>query len=595
MGPIPSKNPFPRGAQWTSRAARLQSAAGVAVLAVTLLATSCLDDPPAPDLEGVPVRLTLLHLSDIHSRVFPYDMVPQYTDQELGLEEGLGPYGGAARLATILEQERAAAGRVLTLDSGDVFQGGPVFNLFAGEVEIQTLAQLGVDAAVVGNHEFDRGAANYATQLERWATFYSLAANYDFESAHQPWNNRLDALVDPYVVFDLDGLTVGVIGMGNLSSITSIHEADNSLDLYARDTLTTVRHYAALLEPQVDLVLVLSHLGLGDDVEIARQDPNVDIVLGGHLHVALDPIKVVESEAVPGKQVLVSAAGAFAKFGQRIDLVVLDGDIVAHDSELIPIDSLVPDDPEVSDMLEDYGRLLVDSMDLGLAVAHTDARLRRFGNDGGDSPLGNLVAEAMQSRTGIETDFGLTNSLGIRSDIQGPGDGEDTHQVTVEELYNVLPFDNTITTMFLSGIEVQELFDYVTRRSASRGCNAQAQISSARFVMDCGAEQAFDVTIGGSWAPCSSGADCAEQGEICSAGRCGRPIQPSESYELATNNYIAGGGSGFQVLENNTTQEDTGISMRDAVRHHMLEIGQQNTVPLNERYPDGDGRIAPRF
>jgi 5'-nucleotidase / UDP-sugar diphosphatase len=565
------------------------------LVAVTLLATSCLNDPAAPDLEGVPVRLTLLHLSDIHSRIFPYDMVPQYTDQELGLEEGMGPYGGAARLATILEQERAAAGRVLTLDSGDVFQGGPVFNLFEGEVEIQTLARLGVDAAVVGNHEFDRGAANYATQLERWSTFYSLAANYDFESANQPWNSRLDALVDPFAVFDLDGLTVGVIGMGNLSSITSIHEADNSLDLYARDTLMTVRHYAARLEPQVDLVVVLSHLGLGDDVEIARLDPNVDIVLGGHLHVSLDPIKVVESDAVPGKRVLVSAAGAFAKFGQRIDLVVLDGDIITHDSELIPIDSLVPDDPEVSDMLEDYGRLLVDTMDLGRVVAHTNARLRRFGNDGGDSPLGNLVAEAMQSRTGVETDFGLTNSLGIRSDIEGPGGGEDSHQVTIEELYNVLPFDNTITTMFLSGVEVQELFDYVTRRSASRGCNAQAQIASARFVMDCGTERALDVTIGGTWDLCSSHTDCVDQGEICSAGRCGRPIEPSESYELATNNYIAGGGSGFAVLENNTTSRDTGISMRDAVQHHMLQIGQEYTIPLNEAYPDGDGRITPRF
>lgn len=567
----------------------------IVLLTAALTAASCLNDPAPPDLDGVPVRLTFLHLSDIHSRIFPYDMVPQYTDRELGLEEGAGPYGGAARVATILKREREDAGRVLTLDSGDVFQGGPVFNLFEGEVEIQALAKLGVDAAVVGNHEFDRGTANYATQLERWATFPSLAANYDFESADQPWNSRLDALIDPYVIFDLDGLTVGVIGMGTLSSITSIHEADNSLDMYARDTLSTVQHYAALLEPQVDLVVVLSHLGLNDDVEIARLNPDVDIVLGGHLHVALDPVKVVESEAVPGKRVLVSAAGAFAKFGQRIDLVILDGDIIAHESKLIPIDSSIPNDAEIEDLLEDYHRLLVDSMDLDLVIAHTNARMRRFGNDGGDSPLGNLVIEAMQYRTGVETDFGLTNSLGIRTDIQGPEDGEDAHLVTIEELFNVLPFDNTITTMFLSGTEVQELFDYTTRRSASRGCSAQAQISSARFIMDCGAEVAIDVTIGGSWDVCSTDEDCTDVGEICSAARCGVPIQPSESYELATNNYIADGGSGFAVLENNTTQQDTGISMRDAVQHYMLEISEENTIPLNVLYPDADGRITPRF
>jgi 5'-nucleotidase / UDP-sugar diphosphatase len=563
--------------------------------AAALLAASCINDPVSPDLEGVPVRLTILHLSDIHSRIFPYDMVPQFTDQELGLEEGVGPYGGAARLSTILKAEREDAGRVLTLDSGDVFQGAPVFNLFEGEVEIRTLGELKLDAAVVGNHEFDRGALNYATQLERWSSFYSLAANYDFESADRPWNSQLDALVDPYAIFDLDGLKVGVVGLGNLSSITSIHEADNSLDVYARDTMETVRHYCALLEPQVDLVVVLTHLGLEDDEEIAREDPNVDIVVGGHLHVALDPIKVIRSEAVPGKRVPVSAAGAFAKYVQRIDLVILDGDIIAHDSKLVPIDSSIPEDADMVDMLQDYERTLSDSIDLDLVVAHTDNRLRRFGNDGGDSPLGNLVVEAMQYRTGIETDFGLTNSLGIRTDIQGPGDGEDVHNVTVEELYNVLPFDNTITTMFLSGTEVQELFDYTTQRSANRGCNAQAQISSARFVMDCGAEMAFDVTVGGSWDECMFDDDCVEIGEICSAARCGMPIMPSESYELATNDYIAGGGSGFAVLENNTTQENSGISMRDAVQHYMLQISEGNTVPLNEVYPDGDGRITPRY
>ena len=118
------------------------------------------------------------------------------------------------------------------------------------------------------------------------------------------------------------------MGMGNLSSITSIHEADNSMDVYARDTMSTVMHYTALLAPQVDVVVVLTHLSLDDDVNIARLDPNVDVVVGGHLHVALDPVKVIDSEVVPGKKVVVCHAGAFAKFVQRLDLVVRDGNVV---------------------------------------------------------------------------------------------------------------------------------------------------------------------------------------------------------------------------------------------------------------------------
>ena len=583
------------------RLALMQRLSLIATLSSCLLAGSLLIGctlPGAgdtPDLAGVDVRLTILHTGDLHSRLFPYEMVPQYTDEELGLNEENGPFGGAARLATLIKAERKAAGRTLHLDSGDYFQGAPVFNQFEGEVEIRVLAELGIDAAVAGNHEFDEGARNFATQLEKWSNYPTLAANYDFHSAGDPWNSRLDALIDGYVVFGLDGLKVGVIGMGNLSSITSIEEADNSMDVDVRDTLSTVQHYSALLKPQVDIVIVLTHLSLDDDVEIARMCPDVDIVVGGHLHIALDPLKVVESEVVPGKRVIVSHAGAFAKYLQRLDFIVRDGKVVAHDNTLIPIDARVAEDADMLDLLEDYERELSDTIDLDRMVATTNTRLRRFGTNGGDSPLGYLVAEAMQYRSGIETDFGMTNSLGIRTDIQGPADGESVHVVTVEELYNVLPFDNTITTMFLSGTEVQEVFDYVTRRSTGRGCNTQVQVSSARFVMDCANEVALDITVGGSWAMCEVDADCESTGEICSAGRCGRPVYDSESYELATNNYIAGGGSGFSVLENNTTQIDSGISMRDAVEFFMLELSEGGTIDLNSAYPDGDGRITPTF
>ncbi len=568
----------------------------VAAFAALATAPSCLDEYATPDLGGVDVRLTILHTADIHSRLLPYEMVPQFTDRELGLVEENGPFGGAARIATILKEQRARAGRTLHLDSGDYFQGAPIFNLFDGEVEIRVMAEFQVDAVVAGNHEFDAGARNYATQLEKWATFPVLAANYDFASADDPWNSRLDSLIDAVHVFDLDGLSVGVVGMGNLSSITSIHEADNSMDVFARDTLTTVQHYTALLAPQVDVVVVLTHLSLDDDIEIARTDPNVDLVVGGHLHVALDPVKVVDSDVVPGKRVVVCHAGAFSKYVQRLDLVVRDGNVIAHDNTLLPVDSRVAPDPDMVDLLEDYERTLTDAIDLDNVVAVTDDRLRRFGTNGGDAPLGNLVAEAMQFRAGIETDFALTNSLGIRSDIQGPADGASVHEITVEELFQVLPFDNTITTMFLSGAEVQALFDYVSSRSASRGCNAQAQIASARFVMDCANGVALDATVGGSWASCSVDAEC-DGGEICSAGACGRPIHPTESYELATNNYIAGGGSGFSVLENNTTQEDSGISMRDAVEFFMdgLSGDGEELIPLNDAYPSGDGRITPRI
>src|SRR5438034_1238379 len=91
-----------------------------------------------------------------------------------------GSKRGRVRVAT--HGSLCCAGRVIHLDSGDCFQGAPIFNFFYGEPEVRAMSALGVDAAVVGNHEFDRGAQNVATQMQRWSNFALLAANYKFEN-----------------------------------------------------------------------------------------------------------------------------------------------------------------------------------------------------------------------------------------------------------------------------------------------------------------------------------------------------------------------------------------------------------------------------
>ena len=115
-----------------------------------------------------------------------------------------------------------------------------------------------------------------------------------------------------------------------------------------------------------------------------------------------------------------------------------------------------------------------------------------------------------------------------------------------------MPFDNTITTMFLSGREVQELLDYVSSRSTERGLPSQAQIAGMTFDMVCDPDnpRAENIVINNV------------------------PMDPNGTYELATNNYIANGGSGFEVLERNTTQSDTGISIRDVVKAAFIKHGE---------------------
>src|SRR5262249_24837706 len=116
-------------------------------LLLMTLAAACTTQRDAPNLVGQDVRVTVIHTADIHSRLFPYRFVPNRTDQDFGLNPDEAPFGGIGRIGYIVKQERARAARSIWLDSGDSFQGAPVFNVYKGEVEYRALSELGLDAA----------------------------------------------------------------------------------------------------------------------------------------------------------------------------------------------------------------------------------------------------------------------------------------------------------------------------------------------------------------------------------------------------------------------------------------------------------------
>jgi 5'-nucleotidase len=597
--------------------------------------------PPAQQIKGQ-VHLTLLHTSDIHSRLFPYNLQIGQVDAGLGLGEAgtIVNVGGAARVSHIIGRERARAARALHLDGGDCFQGAPIFNFYSGEAEVRSLSAMGTDAMIVANHEFDRGALNLALQLQSWASFPVLAANYLFEDPEQPGASQLGSLVSPYTVFELEGLKVGVVGMGNLSSLTSIFDRPNRLGITPLNTVETAQFYIDMLRTQVDVIVFVTHLGLDVDERMIEATSGIDVVLGGHNHIVLQPPKRVRDcsahydeakkrnfialdgpEAVdpekgcksdadcetgycsgdPGalanrqglckikryctpRDVILAHSGAFAKFVGRLDLILSNDpadltsrdyqkedafEVLTHDYQLFPVTEQVPNDPIVLSVLEKYAQGLDALANLDLLVGYALDGSKRSSTSGGDSPLGNLIAAAAWLRLGIQTDFSLTNSTGIRADLlPGP--------VTIEQMFNIFPFDNSITKMQLSGQEVQELFDFVARRSAGRGCVSQVQIAGARVILDCtkqsdsGPGVATNIYIGAVDPPksCTSDADCPDKllGSCdVEAAQCWQPIDKIAIYELATSNYLAQGGSGFRVLSRNTTQFDTKVQQRDAL------------------------------
>ena len=583
----------------------------VALAALAALGGSCTVTRDAPNLVGQDVRFTIIHTADIHSRLFPYTFIPNKTDRDFGLVAQNGPFGGAARISTIVKTERHNAGRSLWLDSGDSFEGAPVFNMFKGEAEMRALSLMGLDAAVVGNHEFDLGSKNLFFQIDNWSKFSLLAANYLFADPPNPGDRSLRDVVQPYVIFDVDGLKVGVIGMGNWSSMTGIFEGGNSLGVRPIEDGEVVQEYVRLLRPVVDVIVLASHLGLDEDEGLAAneidQDQNeslplagVDVILGGHLHIVLNPPKTISNDDF-GNQTVLIHSGAFAKYVGRLDLVVHVGDdnsdprrrskVTAYNFETIPVDSTVAEDPAVTELLWPYSVALNREIDLNGVLSYVDTpgedKVVRNDPTGGDSQLGNLVARAMQLRTGIEAEVGLTNSLGIRADFEkGP--------LTVEQMFNVFPFENTIALIYLSGSEIQETLDFVARKSAERGCRAQAQVAGITFDMVCsgdcpGGERACakNVYLGDS---CRKNGD--PNGPIDTA-RCA-PIAPTGLYKVAVNDFIARGGSGFDVLKRNTSKQFTTISLRDALVDYLRQqpACKDNIIDISD--PDG-GTVRERW
>jgi len=614
--------------RWGRLGTRLTSALATGVLGLSLAPLvfgGCDEEAREPTQLKGQVHLTLLHTSDIHSRLFPYNLQIGQVDAGLGLGavDTIANVGGIARMSHIIGRERARSDRVLHLDGGDCFQGAPVFNFFSGEAEIKAQSAIGIDAMLVANHEFDTGARNLGTQLQKWANFPALAANYKLDDPSQPGASPLGSVLQPFTVFDAQGLRVAVIGMANLSSLTSIFDTPNRLGITPLNTTQIAQAYIDLLRPSVDVVVVLSHLGLEVDERLISSTTGIDVVLGGHNHIVLQPPKHVrdctdhyDEDAksyyieVDGptsgeklkryckpRDVILAHSGAFAKYVGRLDLVLsndpkdlpplcdpnqaqetcydpLNGfEVLTNDYTLFPVNDSVPEDPIVSNVLEPYAQGLDQLANLDLLVGYAPDGSRRSSSSGGDSALGNMISNAMWLRLGIQTDFSLTNTTGIRADlVPGP--------ISVEQMYNVFPFDNSITKMQLSGVELQDLFDFVARRSAGRGCVSQIQIAGARIVINCASQTATGIFIGaafdgnGDVVHCSDDSQCPAKifGQCdVDAGICWQPIEKFGYYELATSNYLGGGGSGFRVLQRNTTQFDTKVQQRDALIDYIRQ------------------------
>lgn len=270
-------------------------------------------------------KLTILHTNDTHSRIDPFPLSdPKFP--------GLG---GVARRAEIINNIRRKENNVLLLDSGDIFQGTPYFNLFGGEVEFKAMSAMKYDCATFGNHDFDNGIDGLVSKLP-FAKFPFINTNYRLE------DTALSGKYQPYTILIKDGIRIGIIGIG--IDLNGLVDQRLVVGLEYTDPVKTANETASLLMKDLgcNLVICLSHLGYKynsdqiSDVRLAALTKNIDIILGGHTHTFLDQPDIVKNSEQ--KNVLIAQTGfAGIRLG-RIDLLFCEnGKKLLHSSSTIKI------------------------------------------------------------------------------------------------------------------------------------------------------------------------------------------------------------------------------------------------------------------
>ena len=253
-------------------------------------------------------KITILHTNDVHSHVDPF---PSSHSRFPNL-------GGIGRRANLINQIRKENPNTLLLDAGDIFQGTPYFNFYGGELEFRMMSMMGYDAATIGNHDFDNGIDGLLAQLPH-ANFKLLSANYDFT------NTVMDGYVDPYKIFIVDGIKIGVFGLGiQLAGLVprSLYKETVYLDPVekAQDMSRILKE-----EQQCDLIICLSHLGFeysnnnqrASDVILSSQTEDIDLIIGGHTHTFLE--KPVIRKNRKGGRVLINQVGCYGINLGRVD------------------------------------------------------------------------------------------------------------------------------------------------------------------------------------------------------------------------------------------------------------------------------------
>jgi 2',3'-cyclic-nucleotide 2'-phosphodiesterase (5'-nucleotidase family) len=450
--------------------------------------------------------ITMVSINDLHGA-----LLPEVRSWSQGEE-----VGGIACIAGYIGELREENPNTMVIDVGDAFQGRPVSNLFYGESVVECYNAIGVDALVIGNHEFDWGKDALVELMDK-ADFPFLSANVLYEG---------EEFFEPYIIKEIGGRKVQIIGV-TTELTPEITEKRRVEDFQFIDAADAVRRY---YNSSCDLVVVAGHMGVEDEnaegfITFQNSDVPVDIFFGGHTH--------EKANWSYGGCTFVEAYS----YGTAIGVVnITETD---RSAEVINIGSEYEDEM-IEDIVEGYYERVEEEMEE--VIAFSPSSLRRESSR--ESALGNWMCDVIKQAFGV--DVVLMNSGGIRADLE-------RGEVTVGDIYTIMPFDNTVFLVEMTGAQIKEALEVGAATDESgKLLHGIVQVSGVKFTYDI---------------------DAPNGEKVKSIYVDGKPIDMNKLYSVATNSFMAGGGDGYYVFEQGRNLVDTGLLVRDPLLQNAESEG----------------------
>lgn len=366
---------------------------------------------------------------------------------------------GAAKLTGIIKEyqkkdEASDTYGVATVSGGDIYQGTAISNILSGAPVSEMLKEIGIVASAIGNHEYDWGS----DKIKPWADeagFKFVAANLVDKST-----GEAPEYAEPYVITTVDDINIAFIGIATPETLTST-KAENVVGLKFLDIVETIDKYSEIVRAEgADIVVALTHSPAvensdgtitGEAAEIAANAADVDAVIAAHNHKFVDGF--VQNNNT-GKDVPVVQAGYNGRglsvitftFDENEEILDVEANTRQFYNESSTNDFRV--DEKVAQIIEEYNEGLAPTLLTEITELNFDLDHDRYA---GVTPLGVTVAEAMRQAGG--TQVAIANGGGIRAPLY-------KGTLTLGDMYTILPFDNNVVTMKVTGAKLKELIQH---------------------------------------------------------------------------------------------------------------------------------------